>query len=105
MGCLAWAIQSSYKNLKVLRKMEAEGNTKLDQEVKKTDDLFKSLKLQVDGFQKKHDEDMEIIERLPGFDQKKEIEQKKEKLAEIEEENKKLKEELEENKKRKKSEW
>ena len=100
--CLAGAIESSYKNLEFLRKMEAEGNTKLDQEVKKTDDLLKSLKLQVDGFQKKYDEDMEIIGRLPGFDQKKEIEQKKEKLAKIEEENKKLMEELEESKKKKK---
>ena len=103
--CLARAIESSYKSLEFYRWKEAEGNTRLDREIKKTDDLFISLKFHVDRFQKKYDESMEQIGQLPGFDQMREIEEKKEKLAEMEEENKKLKKEIEEAKIMRTRDW
>ena len=103
--CLAQAIECSYKSLEFYRWKEAEGNTRLDREIKKTDDLFISLKFHVDRFQKKYDESMEQIGQLPGFDQMREIEEKKEKLAEMEEENKKLKKEIEEAKIMRTRDW
>jgi len=102
---LAGAIQSTFQDLKVLQQMEAEGKTKLCQEIKKTDDLFVSLKRKLDVFQSKYIEDIKMLEQLPVYAEEKEIEEKMEKLAKIEEENQELEEEIEERRTRKKKEW
>lgn len=99
------AIESSYKTLQVLQKTEVEGKTKLLEEVKKTDDLMNSMKSRFEVFEKKYNEEMEIIRKLPGFVERKEIEEKKEKLAGIVEENKKLLDAIEERKDGRRMKW
>ena len=102
---LAGAIESSYQNYQVLQQMRVEGKTKLSQERKKSDDLYQSLKAKFELFQKKQEEEVEILKTLPGFADGKAAEEKKAKLVEIKRENQRLLEEIEGGKESKKEVW
>ena len=102
---LAGAIDSNYQNYQVLLQMQVEGKTKLSQERKKSDDLYKSLKTKFDFYQKKQQEELEILNALPGFVEGKEVEEKKTKLAEMRRENQRLQEEIAARKETKKNDW
>ena len=102
---LAGAIESSYQNYQVLQQMRMEGKTKLSQERKKSDDLYQSLKAKFEVFQKKQEEEVEILKTLPGFADGKAAEEKKAKLVEIKRENQRLLEEIEGGKESKKEVW
>ena len=102
---LAGAIDSNYKNYQVLQQMEVEGKTKLSQERKKTDDLFKSLKAKFEVLQKKQEEDMKILSALPGYVEGKVLAEKKAKLAKIKGENRRLLEEFAGEKESNKKVW
>ena len=102
---LAGAIESSYQNYQVLQQMRMEGKTKLSQERKKSDDLYQSLKAKFEVFQKKQEEEVEILKTLPWFADGKAAEEKKAKLVEIKRENQRLLEEIEGGKESKKEVW
>ena len=85
--------------------MEVEGKTKLSQERKKSDDLYQSLKVKFEAFQKKQQEDMEILKTLPGFADGKAAEEKKAQLIEIKRENQRLLEKIDGGKESKKKVW